>query len=87
MARYKLLAKSFIPRAPGQEAVLLPAGTEIEFEGNPGSNLELVKGEKAPDPLVALRRKAKSLGVKHDDKTSAEDLDKAIKEAAAKKVP
>lgn len=40
MPQYKLLAMSHIARKPGDMPELLPAGTEIEFGGNPGTNLE-----------------------------------------------
>ena len=42
MATYKVLEKSFIGNA------LVAEGTIIEFDGEPGENLELVEDEKKP---------------------------------------
>lgn len=39
MAQYRVLAKSFI------NSMLVQEGDVIEFDGKPGSNLELVKDE------------------------------------------
>jgi hypothetical protein len=82
MAKYKLLADSYIPRAPNLQPERLKKGTEIEFDGVPGSNLHLISGKRAEE-IEGLRRKAKSLRIKFDDKTTADDLREAIKRKAA----
>lgn len=40
MAKYRVLSKSFINNA------IVEAGDVVEYDGEPGSNLELVEGEK-----------------------------------------
>ena len=42
MAQYRVLAKSFINN------ILVQEGDVIEFDGKPGSNLELVVKDEAP---------------------------------------
>lgn len=44
MAQYRVLAKSFINNSIVEE------GDVVEYDGKPGSNLELVKAEAAPAP-------------------------------------
>lgn len=87
MAKYKLLLSSYIPRKPGGQPERLPVGAEIEFDGVPGSNLELVSG-KPKDEREELVRKAKSMRVKgvDFDKASIADLRKAIKEKASSSI-
>lgn len=81
MAKYRLLVASFIARSPGQPDELLGAGTEIEFEGIPGSGLELVSGKPA-DELAELRKKATAQKLKFDDKATVSDLRKLLKDKA-----
>ena len=40
MAQYRVLAKSFINNAIREE------GETVEYDGKPGSNLELIEGDK-----------------------------------------
>lgn len=40
MARYRVLEKSFINNS------VVDAGTEVEYDGEPGFNLELIKPDK-----------------------------------------
>lgn len=86
MARYKVLVPSYIPRAPGTPPERLKAGEEIEFDGVPGTNLELISG-KPKDERENLLRKAKSLHVKVPEKATDEEIRELIKKAAASKVP
>jgi hypothetical protein len=50
MAKYRTLTKSFINNA------IVEAGELVEYDGVPGSNLELVEGEA---PKAAPKTKAK----------------------------
>lgn len=40
---YRVKERSYIPRKPGDQPVLVEAGETIVYDGKPGSNLELVK--------------------------------------------
>lgn len=87
MAKYKLLLSSYIPRKPGGQPERLPVGAEIEFDGVPGSNLELIEGSGKPmDERDNLLRKAKSMRVKVPEKATNDEIREAIKKAAAAKV-
>lgn len=88
MAKYKLLVPSYIPRQPNAQPERLPAGAVIEYDGVPGSNLELIEGSGKPmDERENLLRKAKSLRVKVPEKASTDEIRELIKKAAAAKVP
>lgn len=50
MAKYRVLTKSFINNA------IVEAGDTVDYDGKPGSNLELVEGDK---PEAKSKGKAK----------------------------
>ena len=51
MPQYRLLAKSFMAKTPGAPVEILRAGTIIEYDGSPGSNLDPLDDEaKARKP-------------------------------------
>lgn len=52
MARYKVLEKTF------HHIDVKEVGSEIEFDGKPGPNLEYVSGEKYKEPEAELAPKS-----------------------------
>jgi hypothetical protein len=50
MAKYRVLTKSFINNA------IVEAGDVVDYDGKPGSNLELIEGDK---PEVKAKGKGK----------------------------
>lgn len=57
MPQYKLLTTSYVPRRPGETPELLPAGTEITFDGNPGTNLDAMDDDGAAKQAAYFRSK------------------------------
>ena len=51
MAKYMVLEESYINQQ------LVPSGTIIDFDGQPGSNLEPVDEPKAPEPDNSTKAK------------------------------
>lgn len=56
MAKYRVLTKSFINNA------IVEAGELVEYDGTPGSNLELVEGDKPDAKSKGDKPEAKSKG-------------------------
>lgn len=65
LPKYTLMRRSFIPRAPGEPCEMLAAGTEITFEGKPGSNL-------LPANVAAIRVMGGKIGGAPDAERLAE---------------
>ena len=52
MPRYRVLVKSFINNTIIDPETMSPSECIVEYDGKPGSNLELVSGKPAATPEV-----------------------------------
>ena len=59
MAQYRVLTKSFVNNSIREE------GEIVEYDGKPGSNLELIKGD--PEPQKGNGKKGAAASSSNDD--------------------
>lgn len=73
-ARYRLLAKAYIPRSPGREHEVLEEGAEVVWDGKPGPHMQPLDEEGEAAMLRAGPQKLDPFGTIQLNAASEEEL-------------